>query len=78
MLVLTLRRLREQHGWSQEQLANRAACARSSISMIECGHTLPRKDLLQRLADALGVPVYTLFLDGDEPSPSTQNAAAHR
>ena len=59
----TIRRLRHARGWSQEELANRVGCARSSISMIEGGHSLPRKELLKRLADAFEVPVCRLFVD---------------
>lgn len=50
-----IRRLREERGWSQEQLAKRAAIDRSQICRYENGRYLPNAITLVRLADELGV-----------------------
>jgi len=54
-LVLRIRELREQKGWSQAELARRAAVAQSMVSRLERGQLqsvhLPT---LEKLAAALG------------------------
>src|SRR5215469_3357041 len=43
---------------------------RSYISGVERGHTVPSIETLERFAAALGVPMYQLFYEGENP-PST-------
>ena len=50
-----LRRLREERGWTQEQLAQRAGLRRHSISFYEANGTYPRPRPLAALVRALGV-----------------------
>jgi transcriptional regulator with XRE-family HTH domain len=50
-----LRRLREEAGLSQEELAFRSAIHRTQISLLENGNRLPRFETLVKLAGALGV-----------------------
>jgi transcriptional regulator with XRE-family HTH domain len=50
-----LRQLREARGWTQEQLAEKAAIGRSQICRYENGRFLPNAISLVRLADELGV-----------------------
>jgi len=58
----TLRRLREERGWSQAQLAIKAGVPRSNISLIELGRLAnPRADVLLNLAKALKIPVEELY-----------------
>ena len=43
---------------------------RCYISRVEHGHTVPSIDTLERFADALGVPMYELFYEGETPPPT--------
>ncbi|HEX3487932.1 MAG TPA: helix-turn-helix transcriptional regulator [Streptosporangiaceae bacterium] len=51
--VVKLRR--EELGWSQRQLAERAGMTRPGVARFEAGGTTPTIPLLERLADALGL-----------------------
>ncbi|MFC3914390.1 helix-turn-helix domain-containing protein [Pseudaeromonas sharmana] len=61
LLATRLRQLREQQGWSLEQLAEQAGVSRSNISSIERGQSSPTAAVLDRLATALGIPLASLF-----------------
>ncbi|HXR73415.1 helix-turn-helix transcriptional regulator [Actinocrinis sp.] len=50
----TVRLLREEAGWSQSELANRAAMTQSAVARFEAGGTVPTLPVLERLAAALG------------------------
>ncbi|MBS1886000.1 MAG: helix-turn-helix transcriptional regulator [Actinobacteria bacterium] len=50
-----LRRLRQEGGLSQEELAFRSAIHRTRISLLENGNRLPRFETVVKLAGALGV-----------------------
>lgn len=56
-----VRYLREGRGWSQEELADRAELHRTYIGGIERGERNLSLENIHKLADALGVPVWTLF-----------------
>jgi transcriptional regulator with XRE-family HTH domain len=58
-----LRRLRKAADLSQEELSFRAAIHRTQISLLECGHRMPRVHTLICLAGALGATPNDL-LDG--------------
>ena len=47
---------REERGWSQKELADKADVSPSTISKAEGGIFTPSPDKLQRVADALGIP----------------------
>lgn len=51
----TVRRLRERHGWTQEQLAETAEMSATYIGFIERGENVPTLTIIFRLADALEV-----------------------
>ena len=57
----TLRTLRKERGFSQQQLANQLFVDRSSIAHWESGRRVPDPILLSRLADCLRVDVGTLL-----------------
>jgi transcriptional regulator with XRE-family HTH domain len=59
-------RLRSERSWSQEQLARAAGV--SSVAMIEAGHRAGRISTLRQIADALEVPLSSLF-DHAPPTP---------
>lgn len=58
-----LRRYRNQAGLSQESFAERAGLHRTYISAIECGKRSIALENVQKIANALGIETYKLFLD---------------
>jgi transcriptional regulator with XRE-family HTH domain len=55
-ITIRIRELREARGWTQIELAKRAAVRQATISAIEAGQTSGIDfDVLERLADALAV-----------------------
>ncbi len=66
MLGDRLRQLRKERGTTQEELADSANINRSYLSVIENGHSSPTVDVLERLAEALGVNVWTLLSEIEE------------
>lgn len=50
-----IRRLRGEHGWSQEAFADEAGIHRTYVSDIERGARNPTVTVVDRLATALGV-----------------------
>ena len=63
-----LRVARTAKGYSQRQLADAAHIDASHVSLIETGHRKPSLDVLQRLAEALGVPLDIITLLAAGPS----------
>src|SRR5713226_3246348 len=63
-----LRVLREHKKLSQGDIEKRSGLFRCYISRVECGHTVPAVETLEKLARALEVPIYQLFYEGEEPS----------
>jgi transcriptional regulator with XRE-family HTH domain len=57
----SVRQLREQHGWSQTELARQAGMTQSAIARFEAGGTVPTLPVLERLARALGVELAVTF-----------------
>ncbi|MCP8892822.1 helix-turn-helix domain-containing protein [Sphingomonas faeni] len=64
ILAQNLRALRRTKGWSQEELADRAQIDRTYVSALERCIYAASVDVLDRLANALGVTVATLFDEG--------------
>jgi transcriptional regulator with XRE-family HTH domain len=62
-----LRALREKKKFSQGEVEKRTGMLRCYISRVECGHTVPAVETLEKFARALEVPMYQLFYDGEEP-----------
>jgi HTH-type transcriptional regulator / antitoxin HipB len=54
-LAEAIRARREELGWSQRQLAERAGMTQPGIARFEGGGTTPTLPLLERLASALGL-----------------------
>lgn len=64
-----LRKLREEKKLSQGDVEERTGLLRCYISRVENGHTVPSIETLERLGEALEVPLYQLFYDGDGLPP---------
>jgi transcriptional regulator with XRE-family HTH domain len=62
-----LRDLREHKKLSQGDIEKRSGLFRCYISRVECGHTVPAAETLEKFARALEVPIYQLFYEGEEP-----------
>ena len=67
-----VRGLRAERGLSLDALATRSGVSRSMISLIERGENNPTAVLLDRLAQALDVPLASLF---DNPTPRPEPIA---
>ena len=57
-----LRELRETKKLSQGDIEKRTGLLRCYISRVENGHTVPAIETLEKLARALEIPLYQLFL----------------
>ena len=76
-----LRRLRQERGWTQRELARRVGCTPSFISQVESRTCQPTYTMLHRLARALEVSDDTLlamFLPEEPPAPTTTRAVTSR
>jgi transcriptional regulator with XRE-family HTH domain len=61
-----LRELREAKKLSQGDIEKRTGLLRCYISRVENGHTVPAIETLEKMAQALEIPLYQLFHDGKE------------
>jgi HTH-type transcriptional regulator/antitoxin HipB len=61
-LAEAIRARREELGWSQRQLGERAGMTQPGVARFEAGGTTPTLPLLERLASALGLTL-TISLD---------------
>ncbi len=72
-----LRQIRESKKLSQGDIENRSGLLRCYISRVENGHTVPALETLEKIAQALEVPLYEIFYQEGplfEAPPSTKNA----
>ena len=60
-----VKRYRQAIGLSQEAFAEKCGMHRTYISAIECCRRSISLENIQRIADALGVEAYRLFLEGE-------------
>jgi transcriptional regulator with XRE-family HTH domain len=72
-----LREIREEKKLSQGDIEKRTGLLRCYVSRVENGHTVPAVETLEKFARALGVPMYQLFYDGEEP-PKLPNLLKRR
>jgi transcriptional regulator with XRE-family HTH domain len=68
MLGTRLKEIREDQKLSQGDIERISGLKRCYVSRVENGHTVPAVETLEKLARALGVPMYRLFYEGDESS----------
>jgi len=67
-LAEAVRTRREELGWSQRQLAERAGMSQPGIARFEAGGTIPTLPLLERLAAALGLTLTVSLTSGGRRS----------
>jgi len=63
VFAINLKKYRNQLGLSQESFAEKAGLHRTYISAIECGKRSIALENIQKIADALGISTYLLFVD---------------
>lgn len=71
-----VKELRLRSSMSQEAFADRCGFARSYMSRIERGSANPSLSAVETLANALGVPVITLFEEIDPATPQDGRRSA--
>ena len=59
-----LRQLRDAKHFSQGEIEKRTGLLRCYISRVECGHTIPSLQTLQKMAKAFHLEFYQLFYSG--------------
>ncbi|MGO9641274.1 MAG: helix-turn-helix domain-containing protein [Candidatus Acidiferrales bacterium] len=62
-----IRELREAKNLSQGEIQQLTGLQRCYTSRVECGHTIPTIETLEKYARALEIPLYKLFYEGEEP-----------
>src|SRR6266853_3508763 len=68
MIGERLRTIRESKNLSQGDIEKRTGLIRCYTSRVENGHTVPSIETLAKYAQALEIPLYQIFYDGDEHS----------
>ena len=71
-----VRQSREQHGWSQEVLADRAGLNRSYLGEIERGSSVPSLATISKIAQALNMNMSTLLARCEQSSHEKPSQAA--
>ncbi len=61
-----LRMLREDKGFSQDDMEKRTGFLQSYVSRVEIGRTSPSVETLEKFASALEIPIYQLFIGVSE------------
>jgi transcriptional regulator with XRE-family HTH domain len=61
-----MKKYRKQNGYSQESFAELCGLHRTYISALECYRRSISLENIQRIADALEVETYKLFLENEE------------
>jgi transcriptional regulator with XRE-family HTH domain len=72
-----LRGMREERNLSQGDIERRTGLLRCYVSRVENGHTIPAIETLEKWARALGVPLYHVMYDGNEPPRALNVARTH-
>jgi transcriptional regulator with XRE-family HTH domain len=62
-----LRRIREQLGISQRQLARQSGVANATISQVEAGKINPTVSMLKKILDGIPISLGAFFADDQQP-----------
>jgi transcriptional regulator with XRE-family HTH domain len=68
MFIKNLKEYRKKCGFTQAQLAEKVNVTPHYIGMLEMGRNFPATDLIERIANALNIEVYELFVESLSPS----------
>ncbi len=66
-----IRSIREQKKMTQGDIEDRTGLKRSYVSRLEHGRTIPSLATLEKFAQALEVPLYQFFYDGEPPNAAS-------
>jgi transcriptional regulator with XRE-family HTH domain len=76
------RDLREAKRLSQGDMGRRSGLLQCYVSRVERGRAIPGVETLEKFANALGIPLYRVFTDGESVSmpklPSTKDKPARQ
>ncbi|MHB8878026.1 MAG: helix-turn-helix domain-containing protein [Myxococcaceae bacterium] len=75
-LARRIRELRESQHITQTELAARARTTQSAIARLESGQVIPKLDLLQKIAAAMGLRLNVDFTRRHRSSPEPAHGAA--
>ncbi|MDR2733637.1 MAG: helix-turn-helix transcriptional regulator [Spirochaetota bacterium] len=75
ILANNLKENRKRCGFSQSMLAEKANITTQYVAMIEISRKFPTPEMLERLAEALGMEAYALFMV--KPSPKDAMERLH-
>lgn len=67
-IAARVRALRAERGMSLDALAAQSDVSRSMLSLVERGESSPTAVVLEKIATGLGVPLASLFDDGNAPA----------
>jgi transcriptional regulator with XRE-family HTH domain len=73
ILALNLKKYRHKSGFTQEKLAEKAGISANYLSMVEISRKFPTPEMLDRLAQTLGMQTFQLF----DPSVKLDSALQH-
>jgi len=68
IFIKNLKEYRKKCGLTQEQLAEKVKVTPHYIGMLEMGRNFPATDLIERIAKALNVEMYELFVESLSPT----------
>jgi transcriptional regulator with XRE-family HTH domain len=77
MIGERLRTIRESKNLSQGDIEQRTGMLRCYTSRVENGHTVPSIETLAKYAQALEIPLYQIFYDGDEQPTKIKGLSLH-
>jgi len=68
IFVKNLKKYRGKSGFTQAQLAEKVNVSTHHIGMIELSRNYPTLELVERIANALDIKIYELFIDASSPN----------
>jgi len=68
IFVRNLKKHRRKCGFTQAQLAEKVNVSTHHIGMIELSRNYPTLELVERIANALDIEIYELFIDSLSPN----------
>ena len=68
IFIKNLKDYRKKSGLTQAQLAEKVNVTPHYIGMLEMGRNFPANDLIERIANALNIEMYELFVESISPA----------
>jgi transcriptional regulator with XRE-family HTH domain len=68
IFIKNLKEYRKKCGFTQAQLAEKVKVTSNYIGMLEMGRNFPATDLIERIAKALNIEMYELFVESLSPA----------